>query len=410
MTSRLSTRAGFRFGWVFLMWAVLLAASPPVTAQDEPFLVHDTKAVILHGPYLSSLSESGATIVWVTDTPCHVKVVYGADGGPDREADNAVHGLLPIGTVHAVHLTGLDPGRTYRYKTVSTRVVRMKAYWPEKGLPVESPERMFTTFDRTKASVSFAAVTDTHEEGSRVQAALKSVDWASVDFLVHLGDAFDGLDTENQLFDRWLGPASKAADGRTPLFFVRGNHEMRGAFARGLFDYVPNPENRFYYARDHGPLHLLVLDTGEDKPDETNVYSRLNRFGAYREGEYAWLESHFAEDPRAAAAPFRVILMHQPHWGWTGDRNAEWTALANKNGIDLVIGGHFHRPRWIGPGAQGNDYPVLVLGQDQVARVEATAAEIRITVIGPNGETAASYTIPAKRPPDGRTMRPRELD
>ncbi len=380
-----------------IFWVMLIAAALPGAGQDEPFVVHDTKAVLLHGPYLSSLSETGATIVWVTDTPCHAQVVYGAGGSLDREADNADHGLLPIGTVHTVHLAGLEPGQTYRYKTVSTRVVRMKAYWPEKGLPVESAERSFTTFDRRRPAVTFAAVTDTHEDGTRVQTALKAVDWGTMDFLVHLGDAFHGLETENQLFDRWLGPASRAADGGKPLLFVRGNHEMRGAFARDLFAYVPNPENRYYYSRDHGPLHLLFLDTGEDKPDSTNVYSRLNRVGPYREEEFRWLESHFETNPRAAEAPFRIILMHQPHWGWTGDRGGEWTALANKAGIDLVIGGHFHRPRWIEPGTQGNDFPVLVLGQDQAARIEATEAEIRITVVGWDGAPAAVHTIRAKK-------------
>jgi predicted phosphodiesterase len=343
------------------------------------------------------LSETGATIVWVTDTPCHVQVLYGTEEALERAADNAAHGLLPIDTVHAVHLTGLEPGQTYRYKTVSTRVVRMKAYWPEMGLPVESEERSFTTFDRRKPAVAFAAVSDTHEDGARVRAALKAIDWENVDFVAHLGDAFNSAETENQVFDRWLGPAARASNGKTPLIVVRGNHEMRGTFARDLFAYVPTPEGRYYFARDDGPLHILVLDTGEDKPDSTNVYSRLNRVGPYREKEFVWLRSHLETDPRAAEAPFRIVLMHQPHWGWTDDRGGEWTALANQSGIDLVIGGHYHRPRWIEPGTQGNDYPILVLGQDQVARIEATETEIRITVAGLDGTMAAEHIVTARK-------------
>lgn len=377
--------------------AALLITGLSVSAQEQSFVVHDTKPVIMQGPYLTSMSETGATVVWTTDTPCHAKVMIRAVSGMMTEQDNAAHGLLPIGTVHAVHLTGLEPGGSYAYRAVATRVVRMKAYWPEKGLSTESPERTFTTFDRSKPAAAFVAITDTHEDAARVKELLAAAKPGGADFLVHLGDAFHGLESEEQIFDRWLGPAALAADGRVPLLFIRGNHEMRGAFARRLFDYVPAPEGRYYFARDHGPMHLIVLDTGEDKDDDTNVYARLNRLEPYRETELAWLADHLATEPRAAAAPFRVILMHQPNWGWTGDRGAAWTGLANRHRIDLAIAGHFHRPQIIEPGKSGNDFPVLVLGQDQAARVEATAAGLRVTIIGRDGaETEALLLTPRR--------------
>ena len=370
----------------------------PAFGQHEPYVVHDTKPVVMQGPYLSSLSETGAVIVWLTDTPCHVKVFYGLQGEDlAMEADNAEHGLLPIGTRHVVHLSGLEPGRAYTYKTVSTRIVKMKAYWPEKGLSTESPERTFTTFDGTKPAISFSAVADTHEDTARVRDLLKVVDWTTTEFLVHLGDAFHGLESEDQLFSRWLGPAAAAADGEKLLLFVRGNHEMRGAFARNFPDYVPTPEGRFYYARNHGPVHFIVIDTGEDKPDETNVYAGLNKFEAYREEQSAWLERHLATDKWAAEAPFRVVLLHQPDWGWTGGRNDAWTALANTGKVDLVLGGHYHRTRTYAPGAEGNDFHVMALGQDQIAKVEATATELRVTVLGRDGAILGTLTIKRRR-------------
>ena len=97
-----------------------------------------------------------------------------------------------------------------------------------------------------------------------------------------------------------------------PLVYARGNHEWRGPFARALFPYVPIEEGRFYFARDHGPMHLVVLDTGEDKPDETNVYARLNRSEPYLERELRWFEDHAQTSVRFREAPFRVVLMHQP--------------------------------------------------------------------------------------------------
>jgi predicted phosphodiesterase len=379
--------------------ALALGLGLPGWAQDEPFVVHDTKPVIMHGPYLSSLSETEATIVWMTDTPCHAKVVFGREGTElGREADNAEHGLLPIGTRHVVHLTGLEPGREYAYKAVATRVVKMKAYWPEKGLASESPERTFTTFAREKPAIAFSAIADTHEDAGRVKDLLGAIDWAGSDFVVHLGDAFHGLESEDQLFGRWMGPAERAAEGGKLLMFVRGNHEMRGTFARRLLDYVPTPEGRYFYARDHGPVHFIVLDTGEDKADETNVYAGLNKVEAYREEEFAWLERHLATEKRVEEAPFRIVLLHQPNWGWTRERGDRWTELANTGKVDLVIGGHFHRLRTYGPGSgQGNDFTVLALGQDQIARVEATRSELRVTVAGKDGAVLETLTIKARR-------------
>ena len=379
----------------FVLLLPLLAGAPAL-AQQQPFITHDTKPVVMHGPWISSMTETSATIVWVTDTPCHAEVAYGTSEPLTAKSDNAVHGLLPIGLIHAVTVTGLDPGTRYAYRAVSTRVVKMKAYWPEKGLAAETPVAAFTTFDRRRARVSFSAMTDTHEDAPRVTALLKLVDPAANDFLVHLGDAFHGLENEEQLFSRWFDPAARLAAGSLPLLFVRGNHEMRGAFARSLFDYVPTPEGRYYVAREVGPLHLMILDTGEDKPDETNVYSRLNKVGPYRTAELAWLKQHAASDPRVAAAPFRVVLAHHPQWGWSVEQAPAWTAAANAAKVDLVMGGHLHRTFITKPGEMGNDYHIVTLGQDAVARVTATASELTVTVVDKAGAVIEKVVIPPR--------------
>ena len=79
---------------------LLLSFGGRAIAQDEPFIVHDTKPIVMQGPYITSLSETGATIVWITDTSCHAKVVFGLQGEAlNREADNAIHGLFRMRTV-----------------------------------------------------------------------------------------------------------------------------------------------------------------------------------------------------------------------------------------------------------------------------------------------------------------------
>jgi predicted phosphodiesterase len=245
--------------------------------------------------------------------------------------------------------------------------------------------------------VSFSVVTDTHEDVARIRALNKLIDWKTTEFLVHTGDAFHWLDSEEQLFRNWLEPTIAALGGSRPLMFARGNHELRGPFARELFEYVPTIDGRYYYTRDAGPVHLVVVDTGEDKPDDTNVYALLNKTSAYRAAELEWLRDHFRTDPRVRTAPFRIVAMHQPLWGWLADGNQAWIDAANSAGVDLVIAGHNHRFSYTAPGpGVAHQYHLLVVGQDQVARVDATNTTLTVVVTGTDGKVVQTIVIPAR--------------
>ena len=113
--------------------AALASSARRVAAQNAPFVVHDAKPVIIRGPFLIDPSETAVTIVWTTDAPSHSEVRYGTGTVLDKKAESVRHGLVDIGTLHSIRVTGLTPGRTYNYQIASTRVVKMKAYWPEKG-------------------------------------------------------------------------------------------------------------------------------------------------------------------------------------------------------------------------------------------------------------------------------------
>lgn len=380
-----------------ILLVAILGLAAPARAQDDPYQVYDTRPVITEGPYLIATGETTATVVWLTDTPSHAKVLYGVGSDLSYVAEPQMDGLVPVGTRHVVHLTGLMPGTTYSYEVVATRVVRLNAYWPDKGLDVRSGPHQFTTFDRDSPSVSFSIVTDTHEDTGRINELNQAIDWETTEFLVHAGDAFHWIDTEEQVFRAWLRPTTAPLAHSKSLFFARGNHELRGPFARRLLDYVPTPEGRFYYARDAGPVHLIVLDTGEDKPDDTNVYAELNLTGPYRAEELAWFKDHVKTELRVSEAPFRVILMHAPQWGWLADGPSAWIETANEAGVDLVIAGHRHRFAHTPPGPEvDHGYHLLVIDQDQVAKVDATADELRVVVTGLDGTIVHTLVIPRR--------------
>lgn len=369
-----------------------LTAAP--LAQDRPFTVHPAQPAILNGPYLVAPMETGVTIVWRTDTPCHSGVRFGTDRELLELAEPDEHGLAPVGTLHRIRLDGLIPGETYYYQVVSTRVVRLKAYWPEKGLSVESPVFQFTLPSRDKPEVTFSFITDTqHEDLGRLKRHLDAVDWKGSEFVVHGGDAVDWVRDEDQVFDSWLEPVTSRLDHTTGLVFMRGNHDMRGPFARMIYDYVDNGTGSFYYSFDAGPLHFVVLDSGEDKDDATPVYAELNRMRAYREREYDWFATHVKESARFREAPFRVLLIHNPGWGWVNDENEKWADLAANSGIDLILSGHRHRLIRQDPPAETPGYTSLTVGQDQVARIRATSERIEITVVDTEGKALEQFSL-----------------
>ena len=277
------------------------AAPSPICTQptggdaNRPFPVCEVRPSITNGPYLSAPTDTSATIVWMTDIPSHSRVIFGANGALNREIIPARDGMTPVIKLHSVRLTGLQPGQTYQYRVASTPVLELNTYWPKKGIELQSATFSFTTFDSRKTTASFASISDTHASIARIDSLMRMIDWPTTDFLLHTGDAFDGVTSEAMVWDRWLDPIINGGlRQKTPLIFARGNHDTRGPVARELTNHVPIEEGRFYFARDVGPVHLLVIDTGEDKPYERG-YTKGYVDGKFFSGNMTCLP--FVEDP-----------------------------------------------------------------------------------------------------------------
>lgn len=392
------SRALLALGLILPLTAAL-AGIPPAPAKpavddddaNAPYKVYNATPAITMEPLLLDMADDSVVVEWMTDSPSDAKVIYGEDT-LDHEAVPQIDGLVPVGTQHRVVLRGLKPGHTYQYRVASRRVVALKPYWPERGQTVQSEIHRFTTFDPSKKATSFVSMTDTHENVERVDALMAMARNRPVDFVVHTGDGVHYAVSENQVKDKFLAPMAAGLRSDVPLIYARGNHEYRGEFARSLGHYLHAQEGRYYYTRDQGPLHLIVVDTGEDKPDATNVYAGLNDLRAYRQDEFAWF-AQALDEPRTSAAPFTVVLGHDPEWGWLDGANDAWTKRANAARVDLFIAGHLHRYERVKPGERGNEFTILALGQDQLARVDASERELKVTVVDRAGKTVDAFTL-----------------
>ena len=204
---------------------------PGVGRAAEPYKIHpDVRPKIVLGPYIVAPADTSAMVAWVTDIPAHSKAILDGDG-QSREIVNSQHGLIPFGTVHSVLLKDLKPGTTYSVRVVSTAVVKMQGYWPEKGVSVASEPLPFTTWDLSRHSVTFVSVSDTHEDPVRIADLMKLVDWPSTDFLVQTGDAFNDGPRES-IVEKWLKPLFGGMTAPRPFVFGRGNHEIGRASCR----------------------------------------------------------------------------------------------------------------------------------------------------------------------------------
>ena len=368
-----------------VVFAAVIGAAVCISAQSDvanrPYKTFDTTPAILAGPLVLDVSDTSAVLLWMTDSPSDARVRFG-EQTPEHEVIPDEDGLVPVGTMHRVVLEGLKPGTRYRYQAFSRRVVAMKPYWPDRGGTAESRIAEFTTLDPAKSATRFAVVTDTHDDPARVRDLLAKIGEKGVEFVVHAGDSMDHATSERQVRDGFFAPMAEGLAG-LPMLYVRGNHETRGEFARTLAPWLRAQEGHYYYERRQGPLHLYAIDSGEDKSDATRVYAELNNMRAYRERELVWFRETLRQ-PVSPPAAFRVMLTHQPEWGWTGMASHVWSQQASDAGIDLMISGHNHRHSWIAPGS-GKTFPTLVVGQDQFAVVDVNTNRIQIEIFGRDG-------------------------
>ena len=98
---------------------------------------------------------------------------------------------------------------------------------------------------------------------------IKGVDY---DFVIFNGDCVDDPANHDQA-TAFISELTEGVEGvRVPVFFMRGNHEIRNAYSVGLhslFDYVGD---KTYGAFNWGDTRIVMLDCGEAKPDDHWVY------------------------------------------------------------------------------------------------------------------------------------------
>jgi predicted phosphodiesterase len=317
--------------------------------------------------------HDGAEVVWAVSELSRGWVEWKGEDGLVKRASADRFGLVPQSeNVLRVRLTDMKPGVTYEWRAVTVA--------SSGGQRHESPWKPFRTLDGAADSSRFVVWNDTHENVDTIRKLHQVT--PSADFLIWNGDTCNDWHREGDLVPILLNPGGEDVSAERPLFFVWGNHDVRGKWAYKMPQTVATPFGRPYYAFRSGPVAVICLHTGEDKPDAHPSFGGRVAFEALRKEQAGWLKEITAK-PEIRDAPYRVVVCHIP-LRWTTEvaevaydqggydifskfsRDAWHDSLVAWK-AQVIISGHTHRSALI-PANREFPYAQLTGGGPQLER------------------------------------------
>lgn len=390
---------------------VALAATTAATSLGIPSAFAEQKKEkvnvkfeFLTAPYLQALTSTSVSIICITSKKANLWIEYGIDGPTIKEQTELDGFKEAYQTLFSIKLTQLIPGTTYHYKVVSTEIMSFEPYKLSYGESIETDVFSFTTPLESSEVVSCLILNDIHDRPNSFKELLDLNENQPYDFVFMNGDMFDYQINEKQLIENLIEPCTQLFAKEKPFIFSRGNHETRGKFARNIKSYFTYPENEYFFAFKQGPVFFMVLDTGEDKPDDAHVYGGIVSFDNYREKQARWL-SKVMESEAYREAVYKVIFMHIPPF-YSGDKHGTmhcrelFNPLFNQYKVDLVVSGHTHR-YGVHPPQSDHSYPIVIGGGPKndfrtLIRLEASLDELRVVMTADNGEVVGDYQVNKK--------------
>ncbi|MEX1115306.1 MAG: metallophosphoesterase [Akkermansiaceae bacterium] len=338
-----------RRGFIGTMAGGLSVATGQVAEQQG-----QVKSLVTTPLAVMAPRPDGVELLWGVSRLCigHVEWKSGDRSGVAR-ADR--FGLSPQGNeTLRVRIDGLAPGMEYAIRSITESA--------DRKLREESAWKVFRTLDPKAEKSTFVVWNDTHERHDTIRALHEKTPKA--DFMVWNGDTCNDWHQEAWLVPTLLSPAgADITDGR-PLMMVWGNHDVRGRWAYRMEDFVATPSGRPYYAFRSGPVAVVCLHTGEDKPDDHPSFGGRVAFEVLRQEQAEWLRK-VTQSPEMRGAPYRVVFCHIP-LRWKVERNISKEGYNNTTydhfsrfsrdawhdalvawKAQVVVSGHTHEPYWM---------------------------------------------------------------
>lgn len=322
--------------------------------------------LVYHAPYLQRPEPDGITVMFQTRAVSHCWVEYGTDTLHLQRARSLAGGQEVCHDIeNRIRLEGLTPGATYYYRVCAQEIIDYRSYSKTFGETYKGPFHTFTLPTARTEDFTALILNDLHENAATIRAFAALARDIPHDFVIFNGDCLpEPVDRDYAVRHlHVLADAFDAAD--KPAFFVRGNHEIRNAYSAGMPSLFDQPGGRTYGAFSWGDTRFVLLDCGEDKPDDHWVYYGLNDFAGFRREQTAFLEREKAS-AAFRKAHRRVLVHHVPVWGNTDEYRPcteLWSPVLRKMPFDIDLAAHTHEYRYHpAGGGEGNPFPVVVGG------------------------------------------------
>jgi hypothetical protein len=335
-----------------------LATGTPAFAQATATTATAAAGKLVQTPLvLMAPRADGFEAVWAVNKLSRGRVEWQSDDGSSGEGATDAFGFVPQGQkILRVRVAGLKPGQTYRVRSVTVAT--------DSDESETSAWKSFRTLDPKAGRTSFVVWNDTHINNPTIRQLHEQT--PAADFLLWNGDTCNDWKTEDILVPTLLHPGGCDITTGRPLNIVWGNHDVRGKHAYEMPAMVATPSGRPFHAFRSGPVAVICLHTGEDKPDSHPGFGGRVAFDRLRREQAAWLAATIRR-PEMSAAPYRVVFCHIPlRWvdegpqdyakgGFdrhSGRSRAAWHEALVAWRTQVIISGHTHRTTWMPPTAE----------------------------------------------------------
>lgn len=261
------------------------------------------------------------------------------------DSNGIMNSLSPIHRV-CVPMKVLDQEKQY---TVCIRpIVERKPYFTETK---EQVAYRFAFAPVPETNIRVYHISDAHNAIDMPVKAAKA--FGNIDLLILNGDVIDHSG-DPEKFSNIYEICAQLTDGRVPVVFSRGNHDMRGNFAEKFADYTPSRHQNTYYTFRLGSIWGVILDCGEDKMDDHPEYGFTVACHAFRERQTEFLKTivkNADKEYNADGVKTKLVIVHNPFtqqlqspFDIEADIYCQWASLL-KTYVrpDLMICGHTHK-------------------------------------------------------------------
>jgi endonuclease/exonuclease/phosphatase family metal-dependent hydrolase/Icc-related predicted phosphoesterase len=393
-------------GYTYAVWQTRVPSEP--FASDHLPLIADVRLktpknkLFRTSAYLQLPSPDGVTVMWLCNVPCHSWVEVGTDSLNLHKVRAYVEGEeLAYNTTNRIRLTGLQAGTRYYYRVCSREVTLYQPYRKEFGDTAVSKIVSFKTLDDKQTDFTALIFNDIHDNYPLFNKLYEQVKDVRYDIAFFNGDCIADVQSEALAVRSIMHYSEGIGAASVPSVYIRGNHETRGAYSMFLWNLLERRGEHSYGAFNIGDTRFVVLDCGEDKPDDHREYFGLNDFTQYRKDQAEFLKKEINSKEFKSAAK-KVLIHHIPVYGMGNESfnpcRDYWGDMLSKAGFDICMNAHMHQYRYLPKGAAGNNFPVVIGGgnNDQSATVMVLSKKgknMSLKVLNVHGETLLSLNL-----------------